>query len=64
MKALLSWLIGIALPIAILLSIPLWGTLLPWAYNKRDPMIFDVPFFYWYQLMWIPLSVSRQWPWV
>ena len=44
-------------PIAALLSIPLWGTLLPWAYNKRDPQLFDIPFFYWYQMMWIPLSV-------
>jgi hypothetical protein len=44
-------------PIAVLLSIPLWGTLLPWVYNKRDPQIFDIPFFYWYQLMWIPISV-------
>jgi hypothetical protein len=42
---------------AVLLSIPLWGTLLPWVYNKRDPELFDIPFFYWYQLMWIPLSV-------
>jgi hypothetical protein len=43
--------------IVVLLSIPLWGTLLPWVYNKRDPQLFDIPFFYWYQLMWIPLSV-------
>jgi hypothetical protein len=44
-------------PIAALLSVPLWGTLLPWVYNKRDPELFDIPFFYWYQLMWIPISV-------
>ena len=44
-------------PIVVLLSIPMWGTLLPWVYNKRDPQLFDIPFFYWYQLMWVPLSV-------
>ena len=43
--------------IAVLLSIPLWATLLPWMYNHRDPQLFDIPFFYWYQLLWIPLSV-------
>jgi hypothetical protein len=45
------------LPIAVLLSIPLVATLLPWIYNERDPQLFDIPFFYWYQLLWIPLSV-------
>jgi hypothetical protein len=45
------------LRIAVLLSIPLWATLLPWIYNDRDPRLFDIPFFYWYQLLWIPLSV-------
>ncbi len=45
------------LQVTAILSIPLWGTLLPWVYNKRDPYLFDIPFFYWYQLMWIPLSV-------
>jgi hypothetical protein len=45
------------LQILALLSLPAWGTLLPWVYNKRDPRLFDIPFFYWYQLMWIPLSV-------
>ena len=45
------------LQVIAILSIPMWGTLLPWVYNKRDPHLFDVPFFYWYQLMWIPLSV-------
>ena len=42
---------------AALLSIPAWATLFPWLYNKKDPQLFDLPFFYWYQLMWIPLSV-------
>jgi hypothetical protein len=45
------------LQIAVLLAIPCVATLLPWIYNDRDPQLFDIPFFYWYQLLWIPLSV-------
>ena len=40
-----------------LLVIPLIGTLIPPIYNTRDPELFGVPFFYWYQMLWIPLSV-------
>ena len=40
-----------------LLVIPLIGTLIPPIYNTRDPELFGVPFFYWYQMAWIPLSV-------
>jgi Protein of unknown function (DUF3311) len=40
-----------------LLVVPLIGTLLPWIYNTRDPEVFGVPFFYWYQVVWIPVSV-------
>ena len=40
-----------------LLLIPLAGTLIPAIYNTRDPELFGVPFFYWYQMLWIPLSV-------
>ena len=25
-------------------------------YNCTDPMLFGIPFFYWYQLLWIPLT--------
>ena len=40
-----------------LLLIPLLGTLIPPIYNTRDPELFGVPFFYWYQMVWIPVSV-------
>jgi hypothetical protein len=40
-----------------LLLIPLVGTLIPPIYNTRDPEVFGIPFFYWYQMVWIPLSV-------
>jgi Protein of unknown function (DUF3311) len=41
----------------LLLILPLVGTLLPWIYNKTDPTLFDIPFFYWYQMVWIAVSV-------
>lgn len=25
-------------------------------YNRTDPMLFGIPFFYWYQLIWILLT--------
>jgi hypothetical protein len=40
-----------------LLLIPLVGTLIPPIYNSQDPELFGVPFFYWYQMVWIPVSV-------
>jgi len=41
-----------------LLAIPLLGMLIPPLYNTRDPELFGFPFFYWYQIAWIPLSVA------
>jgi hypothetical protein len=40
-----------------LLLVPLVGTLIPPIYNTHDPELFGVPFFYWYQMVWIPVSV-------
>ena len=40
-----------------LLLIPLLGTLIPPIYNTQDPELFGIPFFYWYQLAAIPVSV-------
>jgi hypothetical protein len=40
-----------------LLIIPLLATLYPPVYNRIKPTLFDIPFFYWYQLMAILLSV-------
>ena len=40
-----------------LLLIPLLATLYPPVYNRIKPTLFDIPFFYWYQLVAILLSV-------
>jgi len=41
----------------VLLLIPLVATLLPAFYNKTDPTLGGWPFFYWYQMVAIPVSV-------
>jgi hypothetical protein len=40
-----------------LLLLPLVLTLFPPLYNHVDPRLFDIPFFYWYQLAAIGASV-------
>ena len=40
----------------LLLALPCFGTLYPPLYNRADPALFGLPFFYWYQLAWVPLT--------
>jgi Protein of unknown function (DUF3311) len=42
----------------LLLLLPLLGTLIPPIYNHEDPQVFGIPFFYWYQMVWIAASVA------
>jgi len=42
----------------LLLIVPLIGVLIPTFYNRLDPELAGIPFFYWYQTLWIPLSVA------
>jgi hypothetical protein len=41
-----------------LLVLPLIATLVPLLYNRSDPQLFNIPFFYWYQLAAIAIGVS------
>jgi hypothetical protein len=41
----------------LLLILPFAGLLFPSLYNRADPALFGLPFFYWYQLAWIPATV-------
>jgi hypothetical protein len=41
----------------LLLAVPLVGVLIPPIYNSDDPSVFGIPFFYWYQMVWIAISV-------
>ena len=48
-----------ARPIAwarLLLILPFIAVLWVPFYNSADPMLYGVPFFYWYQLLWIILG--------
>ncbi len=40
----------------LLLLIPFIATLIPQFYNSSDPTLGGIPFFYWYQLLWIILT--------
>lgn len=39
-----------------LLILPFAGTLFPPFYDRAMPPLFGMPFFYWYQLAWVPVT--------
>lgn len=41
-----------------LLLLPLIATLIPPFYNRQSPELFDIPFYYWYQLAAIAIGVT------
>ena len=43
--------------VRLLLLVPLLLVVLPPLYNRVEPELFGIPFFYWYQLAVIPVSV-------
>jgi uncharacterized membrane protein len=42
------WLLLLLIPFVALLWVPF--------YNRIDPTIFGIPFFYWYQFVWVILT--------
>ncbi len=42
----------------VLLVLPFVAMLWVSSYNRLDPVLFGVPFFYWYQLLWVLLSAA------
>ena len=42
----------------LLLLLPLIGVLIPPVYNRHDPALIGIPFFYWYLLAWVPITVA------
>ncbi|WP_038168445.1 DUF3311 domain-containing protein [Thiomonas sp. FB-Cd] len=40
----------------ILLAIPCIAVLVVPFYNTLEPSLFGIPFFYWWQLIWVPVS--------
>ena len=45
-------------PVNWLLLVPLVATLLPGFYNRIEPRLWGIPFFYWYQLAAIAIGVA------
>ncbi len=46
---------------AVLLLLPFIGLLWVPFYNMAEPALFGFPFFYWYQLAWVPVSSLITW---
>ena len=42
--------------IYLLLAVPFIAMIWIGFYNRSEPAIAGIPFFYWYQLVWIPLG--------
>ncbi|GBQ72027.1 hypothetical protein AA103196_2946 [Ameyamaea chiangmaiensis NBRC 103196] len=48
------WLLSLLLlPFAGLLWVPL--------YDRTTPALLGLPFFYWYQLLWVPVTAALVW---
>jgi hypothetical protein len=45
----------------LLLALPFLGLLGVPFYNQESPSLFGFPFFYWYQLAWVPLTSLLIW---
>jgi hypothetical protein len=43
-------------PLRFLLLVPIVASLWVSFYNSVEPTFLGIPFFYWYQLAWVPLS--------
>jgi hypothetical protein len=48
-------------PMWMLLLVPFIGLLWVPFYNFQEPALFGFPFFYWYQLVWVPISSLLIW---
>jgi len=45
-------------PVHLLLLVPYLAVLWPPFYNRAQPEIAGVPYFYWYQMLWIVLGAA------
>lgn len=43
-------------PVYLLLALPFIADLYPPLYNRITPELFGIPFFYWWQTLWIVLA--------
>ena len=52
---------GTRIVVTVLLIIAIVGTLWVPIYARSTPKLGPFPFFYWYQLIWVPVSSSLCW---
>jgi Protein of unknown function (DUF3311) len=52
---------GTKLVAGVLLALPLIALALVPAYAKRTPELWGMPFFYWYQFLWVFLASAFTW---
>lgn len=45
----------------LLLLVPFIGLLWVPLYNRQTPALWGFPFFYWYQLVWVPITAFLTW---
>jgi Protein of unknown function (DUF3311) len=45
----------------LLLVLPFVGLLYPPLYARDSPEVLGFPFFYWYQLVWVPVAALLTW---
>jgi hypothetical protein len=43
-------------PVRLLLLLPFAGVLWPPIYNRIEPSLAGIPFFYWYQMAWVIIT--------
>ena len=48
-------------PVWLLLLVPFAAVAWVPFYNRIEPELFGFPFFYWYQMLWIPLASFLTW---
>ena len=41
----------------LLFLLPFAGSLIPPIYNTKDPTLIGIPFFYWYLMVWVLVTV-------
>jgi len=47
--------------VTVLLAVAIMGTLWVPIYARYEPKLGSFPFFYWYQLFWVPVSAVLCW---
>ncbi|HKG51302.1 MAG TPA: DUF3311 domain-containing protein [Actinomycetales bacterium] len=49
---------GLVAVVAVVLAVPVVALMWVSSYNKEEPRLGGVPFFYWYQFLWVFLAAA------